>query len=153
MVATDSANITDGLGSRPWIAGPPNPVSGLGLPRDVERKMPTRAAQIIEPRGFRTGFVFDAPLTDLSERESIVIPQMGRAEIHAGMPLKAIRMIGEADLPVGSTVDLATGTFYWHALPAYHGTYEFELIPTEGDPIPVRIQIGSPLPRLADQRQ
>jgi hypothetical protein len=147
MVATDSGGRTDGLGSRPWIVGPPNPPSGLvGGGKDAP-KLPVKSTEkkSVAARGFRTGWQFDDELMALPTREAIAIPSMGRAEIHAGVALKTVRMVGSAsdELPSGASVDLETGSFYWHALPAFMGEYEFELVPEVGDAIRVKIQVGA----------
>jgi hypothetical protein len=153
MVASDNGSPaqTDGIGSRPYLIGPPassDPIDGSSRFENNPAKLPpTKIAEQAPQsyqRGVRTGWDFQAELASF-ENEPIRIPQMGRVELHAGQPLKSARLITSDGMPVGSSLAAKRGVFYWHAPPAFLGNYVVELVPEEGEPIHVHVHI---VPRL-----
>jgi hypothetical protein len=74
----------------------------------------------IEPQGI---------YPDTSGNVAIEINELERLEIHffnEGTPVGSIRSI--SPLPIGSTLDMEKGIFYWQAGLGYLGRYELEFV-------------------------
>jgi hypothetical protein len=141
-VVSDNAGNTDGVGSRFFTvrnAGNKEQVSvssrtetrqfHLASPIAADRSKPLRFKKgyspNIEPQGI---------YPDAGGNVAIEISELERLEIHFSnddTPLRSIQ--STTQLPVGSTLDMGKGIFYWQAGLGYLGRYELGFIMQDKD--------------------
>jgi hypothetical protein len=141
-VVTDSAGNTDGVGSRYFTVqnkGNRQQASvssstetsqfHLAAPISADRSKPLRFKKgyspNIEPQGI---------YPDASGNVTVEINELERLEIHFSKdntPVRSIR--STTQLPVGSTLDMGKGIFYWQAGLGYLGRYELGFVIRDKD--------------------
>jgi hypothetical protein len=136
-VVTDNAGNTDGVGSRFFT------VQNIGNKAQAAVSSSTEtwrfhldspiAADHSQPLRFKKGYSPNIKLQgiypDASGNVAIEINELERLEIHffnEGTPVGSIRSI--SPLPIGSTLDMEKGIFYWQAGLGYLGRYELEFV-------------------------
>lgn len=130
--ATDNAGNTDGIGSRYFTILN----TGLDAAQSTEMELPSvrrtldpNQAQFndCEPVLFKKGFASETALTHLPADDHGVID----VEIHELEPME-IRFAHSMELlsprPIGSTMDIEQGIFYWQPGLAFVGQYEFAFV-------------------------
>jgi hypothetical protein len=142
-VVTDDAGNTDGIGSRYFS------IENLGssntqavcqsytyknyTPKELEL-MPVKDMEPIKVRrGFGKACESQEILPGNSGAARINLKELEPIEIHLGENMAGLRgyMVVEGqlrDLPIGSTLEVKTGKFYWIPGPGYLGTYELVFV-------------------------
>ncbi len=137
-VAVDDAGNRDGIGSRYFS------IANLGssdilaayhtfssknyTPKELELIQVKDMEPVQMVSGFEKNCVPREILPDNSGTARINLKELERVEIHLGENITSLQgyMVMESqlrDLPIGSTLDLKTGKFYWIPGPGYIGTY------------------------------
>jgi hypothetical protein len=144
-VVADSAGQVSGIGSRYFIID--NTGSGAPVQTSVHVQQSSAAAVSLPDAGApvraRTGFAVDAPLEDVPVRgrtRRIVARELERIEIAIapeqtiadGTQYEGYHVINgrRRALPVGSTLDAATGRFTWLPGVGFIGTYQLVFVRT-----------------------
>jgi hypothetical protein len=136
-VVTDNAGNTDGVGSRFFT------VQNIGNKAQAAVSSSTETRQFHLPalisadrniplrmkKGYSSNIEPQGIYPDTSGNVAIEINELERLEIHffnEGTPVGSIRSI--SPLPIGSTLDMEKGIFYWQAGLGYLGRYELEFV-------------------------
>jgi hypothetical protein len=121
--ATDTANNSDGIGSRYFTiqnsAPRPQKAHVISTLPDIQKIPQDRSSPIHVGQGFRK----DARLLTLypDKKGTIIIPikELQRLELHFNPGTSMI-----SSLPTGATMDCKRGIFYWGLGPGFLGSYE-----------------------------
>ncbi|MCP5106226.1 MAG: hypothetical protein GY950_22760 [bacterium] len=155
-VATDTGGNADGIGSRFFTIsnGSRRPASALQQPvflKDAHINAMPNGPTV--PLKFKTGYREDAvPRSiepDTAGVTHIRIDQLGRVELHLPGLSAGFMKAGDRylPLPVGSTLDIKDGIFYWHAGAPFLGDYRFVFIQKGANGVlikkPVTVSVGS----------
>jgi hypothetical protein len=151
--ATDDAGNTEGIGSRLFsVSNPGNPASLALMPpkqvSSVKQLLSTSQVEVTTIDGiyFRTGYNTGSGMQRLDAPLRISIPQMGRVEVQlqGAVDLRACQLIGSqcGALPVGSTVDTQSRTFYWQPAIGYLGVYRIRFSDRQGHAATVQIEVA-----------
>jgi hypothetical protein len=143
--ATDDASNTDGIGSRFFnivnTGGNRCAAQSTTLYFDLEtlNRLPQAKPESL---AVRKGFSKEAqPVNaprDNAGTPDINLKQSGRIEFkvsNRSTVIAGYRLVGDQlrKLPVGSTLKTGTGMFYWHAAPAFSGTFRLVFVLREPD--------------------
>jgi hypothetical protein len=136
-VVTDSAGNTDGVGSRYFtvqnignkaqaVVSSSTETRQIHLPARIytDRSVPLRIK-----KGYSSNIELQGIYPDAGGNVAIEINELERLEIHfsnEGTPVGSIRSI--SPLPIGSTLDMEKGIFYWQVGLGYLGRYELEFV-------------------------
>jgi hypothetical protein len=140
----DTASRGEGLGSRFFTVlnggaslAPESAAELLGRPAASHGRATTLDAY--RPSRMRvssrTGFGLNAPMRELGADSAgvrtVLLGPLGRMELSFGMPVSSGYLVANGelrDLPVGSSLDRARGTFAWMPPPGYLGTYRLVFV-------------------------
>jgi len=140
--ATDNAGNTDGIGSRFFsiqntgslLHGEINTgTSRLDFPGILELPVNNSIpGKVKVKRGYNEKGEFFTPDRDREGVPKIVLKELDRVEIRFGDEIEVLdgymtRGNRLYDLPIGSTLDTASGCFYWQTAPGFIGEYRFVL--------------------------
>ncbi|UCH96174.1 MAG: BACON domain-containing protein, partial [Candidatus Aminicenantes bacterium] len=142
-VVTDNAGNTDGIGSRYFTvqnsgsqqraAGNSAKAGPFHMPYHIPHIPLDRSRPIGIKKGYNPHMKPRLIYADNSGNVTVKIKQLERLEIHffdpgeSGLNVEH-RMLNISALPVGSTLDMERGIFYWHAGPGFLGRYEFVFV-------------------------
>ena len=143
-VVTDSAGMTEGIGSRYFTVS--NGAGALTAAPTADVDLPVTADPT--PIVGRRGWVLDAPLRlfppDASGRAVIRSEEVNRVELQLGpgwIEGYLRTHDGLATLPAGSHLDGETGVFTWAPGVGYVGAYDFVFVRREGNEPAVRREV------------
>lgn len=156
-VVFDNLNHVDGIGSRFFEIqnAPPAATGGVAAApiqaaRESGARMRRATASGAAFPSFRAGYNPGAALVPIRAAgdglyEAIALNEMGLLEIQlpAGAGWHAaLRFGGELrELPIGSTFDAASGTFYWQAGPGFLGRFELQFTSDGAPPLVIPVDI------------
>jgi hypothetical protein len=137
-VVTDNTGNTDGVGSRYFTVQnignkEQAAVSSRAETRQIHHASPIAADHRSEPLRFKKGYSPNIEpqgiYPDASGNVTIEISELERLEIHFSKDDTPVRSIqSTTQLPVGSTLDVGKGIFYWQAGLGYLGRYELGFV-------------------------
>ena len=153
-VVTDSAGITEGIGSRFFIID--NTGGGSAVQASVETPLRARSTALSVDAGgsvlVRKGFDEAAPLEVVpfrGGRRQVAAYELERVEIRLaadgdaprGSQYEGYLLVGDERraLPIGSTLDASTGRFYWQPTAGFIGTYDLLFISGSSEQIAVQV--------------
>ncbi|MBL0157631.1 MAG: peptidoglycan DD-metalloendopeptidase family protein [Bryobacterales bacterium] len=156
-IVLDNLNHADGIGSRffeiqnapPAATGSVDAAPPQGALARAARPRRVAASDAANP-AFRTGYSPGAALAPIRMAgdglyEAVALPEMGLLEIQlpAGAGWQAaLRFGGERrELPIGSTFDAESGTFYWQAGPGFLGRFELEFLSAGVPPLVIPVEL------------
>jgi hypothetical protein len=152
-IAADNAGNSDGIGSRYFtIQNSAERIAHSAEQRAHSAERTAHSVVCLRPVGIIKGYVKGMePQTvypddngkisiKIKELERVVIQLNDGFKLKSGYLLKGSRLYS---LPIGSTLDVARGIFYWQAGPAFVGAYDFVFIQTQdGKTIQKKIHIN-----------
>jgi hypothetical protein len=157
-VATDTGGNADGIGSRFFSISNSNRLPGNPVGEVLNRPHTLKPGQIellpinsTIPLRYKTGYQEDAEPRDIEPSIAgvtrIQIDQLGRVELFLPNLAAGFMKAGDSylPLPVGSTLDIDNGIFYWHAGAPFLGDYAFEFVQKDDNGFtrrPVIISVG-----------
>lgn len=140
----DTASRGEGIGSRFFtVFNGGSSVSAQSLAELLERPAaPRGSAQELDSYrvsplrvSSRTGFDMTAPMRELRAGSSgvrtLVVSALGRVELSFGMPVSRGYLVANGelrDLPIGASLDRASGLFAWAPPAGYFGTYRLAFL-------------------------
>jgi hypothetical protein len=140
-VATDTGGNADGIGSRFFRIANSSRLPGSPVGEVLNRPHTLKPGQIellpinsTMPLRYKTGYQEDAEPRDIKPSIAgvtrIQIDQLGRVELYLPDLAAGFMKAGDSylPLPVGSTLDIDNGVFYWHAGAPFLGDYTFEFV-------------------------
>ncbi len=163
---TDSSSRADGIGSRFFtvLNGGPlaDPAAAEGFLRaaatsrgeasSLDRLAPS-AGSVVYRTGFDLSTAYESLAADKSGVHAVRLGEMGRLEMLLGQTDAGYLVAnGELrDLPIGSHLDVGTGTFTWNPPAGYYGTYRLVFV-RGGEKTVVDVTVapkvgGGPAPR------
>jgi hypothetical protein len=131
-VATDTGGNADGIGSRYFSISNSNRLPGSPVEEAGQIDLLPIGSTI--PLRYKTGYQEDAEPRDIGPNiagvTGIQIDQLGRVELYLPNLAAGFMKAGDSylPLPVGSTLDMDNGVFYWHAGAPFLGDYAFVFV-------------------------
>jgi hypothetical protein len=135
--ATDSAGNTDGIGSRFFTIQNPGSSSSSSRgtrisidSKDLDKMPFDSNAPIKIQKGYREEVESQPLYLDNKGASIIHIKELERVKIQLPGVIACYMVVGSEfrSLPLGSTLDVHTGTFYWLAGPGYNGLYHLTFV-------------------------
>lgn len=141
-VVTDNAGNKDGVGSRYFTVqniGNKGQAAVSSTTETMKSHLPAfisadRSIPLKVKKGYSSNIEPQGIYPDNSGNVTVEISELERLEIHfskGNIPVKSIRNI--SPLPVGSTLDMEKGIFYWQAGLGYLGRYELGFVLQDQD--------------------
>jgi len=150
---TDNNGNSEGIGSRFFtvfnsspakLTGEMASVQGLrtALSPDEIRRLPARSSSVQFRKGVSPAERWQLGRMNREGTNSIQIREVDRVEIQLGQSgnIQGFMAVGKdlRPLPIGSTLDGRSGTFYWQPGPGFKGDYNFVFIGEDADGRPVK---------------
>ncbi len=135
--ATDDAGNTDGIGSRFFTiqnhgsSSSSSRVASISIDiKDLNKMLVDFSVPVRIQKGYRKDVVSEAMVPDKKGISCIHIKELERVEIQLSGVISGYMVVGSEfrSLPIGSTLDINTGTFYWLAGPGFNGLYQLTFV-------------------------
>jgi hypothetical protein len=119
--------------------------TGILGPADVLAASPIDPGAVWGRQGYDLAAPWESLLPDSTGQRILRMPAQGRLEVWLGdRPVQTGYLVANGTvrpLPPGSRIDAATGTFSWHPVLGYVGTYELTFLRQDGTQLPLAVTL------------